>query len=132
MSEVTNSNLFEQATRSKVRYATTKGHIGLEDVWDLPLTSLDTIAIALNKQLKESSEESFIKKPTAANKTLQLAFDVVFYIIQVKQKEAEEKKVAADKAKKKAQILELINSKETEQLQSQPLEELRKQLADLD
>ena len=39
-------NIFEQATRAKIRYHSPNGLIGVEDLWDLPLTSLNSVANA--------------------------------------------------------------------------------------
>ena len=53
-------NLFEIASRNKLRVPTTKGDLTVEQLWDLPLKSanglsLDSIAIALNKQLESKA-----------------------------------------------------------------------------
>jgi hypothetical protein len=66
-------NLFLVASRSKFRFNTASGTITTEDLWDLPLSSgkanLDDIAKALNKQLKDASEEQSFVKPAAAKTT---------------------------------------------------------------
>ena len=56
-------NIFEEATRSKLRFDSLAGKLSVEQIWDLPLKekkgvvdNLDRIAIATNKQLQESSE----------------------------------------------------------------------------
>ena len=51
------SNLFEVAARKKYRFDSQKGLLSVEELWDLPLqstksVSLDSIAIALNKEIK--------------------------------------------------------------------------------
>lgn len=65
-------NNFEKATRLRLRFETSRGNLNVEDLWRLPLAELDKLAIALNKQLKESSEESFIKAKSKDNKLLEL------------------------------------------------------------
>lgn len=121
--------LFAIATRNKVRFSTIKGVLSTEDLWSLTLEQLNTIAIGLNKELKET-EVSFISS-TKTNDLLKLKFDVVKFIIDVKLAEKEEKKDKAEKAAKKQQLLELINNKENETLQSLSIDELRKQLEQL-
>jgi hypothetical protein len=124
--------LFEQATREKLRFKLTNGVIGTEDLWDLKLEDLDKLARALNKQVKESGEESFIAVKTKANKSLELAFDIVKHVITVKLAEAEARKLRSEKAAKRAVIQQLIEKKEVQSLEGKSVEELMKDLALLD
>lgn len=124
-------NLFEIASKQKLRFTTTKGLLSTEDLWDLPLTTLNDLAQFLNKQVKEAGEESFIEVKSSANEKLDNMFEIVKHIIKVKLAERETLKVAKENATKKAQILELIHQKKNESLASMPVEELEKMLADL-
>lgn len=124
-------NLFEIASKQKLRFTTTKGLLSTEDLWDLPLTTLNDLAQFLNKQVKEAGEESFIEVKSSANEKLDNMFEIVKHIIKVKLAERETLKVAKENANKKAQILELIHQKKNESLASMPVEELEKMLADL-
>ena len=75
-------NLFEIASRNKLRVPTTKGDLTVEQLWDLPLKSanglsLDSIAIALNKQL-ESKATSFVDEVQAPESSnTKVLFDIV-------------------------------------------------------
>jgi hypothetical protein len=124
-------NLFERASKYKLRFKMTNGQLSVEDLWDLSLEYLDKLAKALNKQKKESEEESFIKKPSKASTLLNLQFDIVKHVIEVKLVEEEEAKTRAQKAAKKAQLLELIGRKELQSLESKSIEELTKELETL-
>lgn len=124
--------MFEQASRLKLRFKTPKGILTTEDVWDLTLEQLDQLAKNLNKDLKEQSEESFIKTKTSANKELELKFEIVKHIITVRMAEAEKIKERAEKRKKKQHLLELIAQKENEALSSKSLDDLRKELMELE
>ena len=124
-------NLFETASKQKLRFTTAKGLLSTEDLWDLPLTTLNELAKSLNKQVKEAGEESFIEVKSSANEKLDNMFEIVKHIIKVKLTERETLKVAKENATKKAQILELIHQKKNESLASMPVEELEKMLADL-
>ena len=79
-------NLFEIASRNKLRVPTTKGDLTVEQLWDLPLKSanglsLDSIAIALNKQL-ESSATSFVDEVQAPESCISnVLFEIVLYFI---------------------------------------------------
>lgn len=124
-------NLFEQASRQKLRFQTSKGLLPTEDLWDLPLTNLDTLAKSLNKQVKETEEESFIEVKSSANEKLEVMFEIVKHIIKVKLDEKEAARIAKENTAKKTQILELIHQKKNESLANMPVEELEKMLADL-
>lgn len=131
--------MFEKASRMKLRYETTKGNLSVEDLWVLPLTtikidnpSLDNIYIALNKQIKESGEsESYVKKTTKPNETLLIKFEIVKYIIDVRLAENEAAAIKAKAKEQKQQILQIISQKENEQLSNASLEELRKMANEL-
>lgn len=123
--------MFEKALRLKLRFRTPVGMITTEDLWDLPLSQLDATAKALNKQIKDEAEESFITTKSKANTALELSFEVVKHIIKVKLEEAEVKKAAAEKKARKAQIMELISQKQNEALSAKSLEELQAELDNL-
>lgn len=122
--------MFEKATRLKVRFNTQNGVLTVEDLWDLPLdskvkASLNTIAIGLNKEIKESGEESFVGT-SKANPITVLKFEIVKHIISVRLAEADEKAKARAKAEQKETIGKLIAEKEQEGLKSMSLDELKK------
>lgn len=118
--------MFEKASRIKLRYSTNRGVLSVEDLWDLSLEQLDPIAINLNKRLKESQTESFIK--TRTKDTIELKFNIVKHIIDVKLQEQEERIVAAEKKAKRQKILDLMAKKQDAELESKSYEELAKEL----
>lgn len=120
--------MFEKASRMKLRYQTNRGVISVEDLWDLSLESLDTIAISLNKKLKESQTESFIKTKTKDTTELELKFNIVKHIIDVKLSEAEARKNAAEKRAKKQKLMDLIAKKQDAELEGKSVDELMKEL----
>lgn len=124
--------MFEKASRMKLRYQTNRGVISVEDLWDLSLESLDTIAISLNKKLKESQTESFIKTKTKDTTELELKFNIVKHIIDVKLSEAEARKSAAEKRAKKQKLMDLIAKKQDAELEGKSVDELMKELAALE
>lgn len=134
--ENTTASLFERASRAKLRFDTPRGYLTVEDLWDLPLTarsgvSLDDIAKHLNREVKASAEESFVVKANKTNATLQLCFDAVKHVIEVKLAEAEEARASADKAERKQKLLGLIAQKQDEKLSSSSEEELKEMVAAL-
>jgi len=132
-------NIFEQASKQKVRFETSQGHLSSDDLWDLPLTSktgranLDEIAMGLHRQLKDVSDVvSFVddvKEPK--NIALTLQFDIVKHIIEdrkaVKDKAMKEK----ESADKKQLILGIIAQKQNAALEGQSVEDLEKMIKDL-
>jgi hypothetical protein len=125
-------NIFEQASRKKLSFKMANGVIKTDDLWDLNLESLDKIAIALNKEIKNSDEGSFLAKKTTANTTLNLQFEIVIHIITVKQEEQERKKLTKERAEKRAQLKELIEKKVRNAQEEKSIEELERELAELD
>lgn len=129
-------SIFEQAVRNKVRFATSKGSVSVEDLWDMPLTSktkfnLDTLAQALHRQLQDTSVESFVTKTNTINKGLQLQFDLVKHVIEVKLQEKTKREDATRRLAKKQEIMGIIAHKEAESLRGTSIEDLRKMLEDL-
>lgn len=128
-------NLFEIASRKKLRIPTTKGDLTVEQLWDLPLKStglsLDKIAIDLNKQL-ENTSISFVDevKDTKSTNT-KVLFDIVLYIISVRKAEV---KAQEEKLAKQSQLKfleELQAKKRLVNLESLSEEEIAKQIAEL-
>jgi len=128
--------LFEEASRLKLRFETERGRISTEDLWDLPLSndhglSLDNLAKALNRKLKEESEESFVVPKSKENSILSLQFELVKHVIKVKIEERDAKEQALKKKAKKKRLREIIADKEDESLKSLSEDELRKMLEEL-
>ncbi len=123
--------MFEKATRSKLRFDTTVGALSVEDLWDLPLTSnrryanLDDVARALHRQLKNDEDVSFVEKDRKSDETIQLKFDIVRYVIDVRlaERAAEAEKQA--NAARKQKLLSFIADKEDDDLRSMSIEDLR-------
>jgi len=133
-------DLFEKASRLKLRFASLAGPLSVEQLWDLPITTkakngadLAGIARNLNHQLKASSDDDlpFLSSTKKADSDTQLAFDIVRHIVETKQAEAAKAAETAANRDKKQQILALIATKENEELGSKGLDELRKLAAEL-
>jgi hypothetical protein len=130
-------NLFELATRKKFKFASTKGLITVEDLWDLPLTSnstranLDDIARDLFKQLRNGDTVSFVNSENKSDPTVQAQFDVVKYIIDVKLLEKQEDDKARSKAKEKQQLLEILAERQHDELKSKSVDEIKALIAAL-
>jgi len=129
---------FEKAIRNKFRFPSAKGELSVEQLWDLPLLvktqgiDLNSVAVALNNELKTLGEESFVE--TGSNPKRALVsdkLDIVKYIISVKQ---EEKNVAEKRLQTSQQIADLENllhNKKKDALQSLSEAEIEAKLAAL-
>lgn len=128
-------NMFEQASKTKLRIATPSGLISVEDLWDLPLEgkrlSLDSIAIDLNKKLTDSSNQSFVSKKSTVDTEVALAFEIVKHIIEVKVKERDERLAAAEKKVVKEKVLQALAQKREQSLNEKSEEELLEMLKQL-
>lgn len=127
-------NLFEIATRKKFRFSSVRGDLTVEQLWDLPTTSkigfdLDTIARAVNKELKAQEEESFVK--TSRNTVapvLTVKLEILKHIIQVKLEENEAALARVAKQQTKDKILSALEAAEDRELSSKSKDELLAEL----
>lgn len=127
---MTTTNIFEYAVRNKVRFPF-KGMISVEDLWDLSLTNLDSIYKTLNKQVKQSEEESLLTTKTSVDTELEVQISIVKYIVSVKLEEQEAREKVAAKKAQKQKIMSIIATKEDEALQNTSVEDLKKMLDEL-
>jgi len=124
--------MFEEASRMKIRFDTTRGKISTEDLWDLPLTELDTIAVDLRKAIDERPKVSFItKSKPRKDKVLAIKFAVVKAIIDTLLAEADIKAKQADNKAQKEKILRILEAKEEEDLRSMSKKDLKKMVKSL-
>lgn len=120
------TNLFEKASKMKLRFSTTKGVLSTEDLWDLSLESLDKIAKNLYKQIKESEEISFISEKSSKDTLASMKLEIVKFVITFKMDEAKEKKLRAEKLSLKKRIADEIAKKKDNKISEMSIEELEK------
>lgn len=126
--------MFEKASRLKLRFDTTKGQVTAEDLWDLPLTStvgkanLDDVARALHKQLKSGDDVSFVDTAKKSDSIVQLKFDLVKYVIEVKLAENAARTQAAATADKKQRIMQILADRQDDSLKTASDDDLKKML----
>ena len=131
-------NLFEYATRNKLRFASAKGELNIEQLWEVPLRSndlfnLDAIARTANKAWKDATEESFVEtKRTEKHVRLEAALDVVKFIIQYKMDAEEAAKKKADNKQRREKLIKALQEKQEGKLSALSERELLKQINDLE
>ena len=127
---MTVENIFEYAVRNKVRFPF-KGMISVEDLWDLSLTNLDSIYKTLNKQVKQSEEESLLSTKASVDTELEVQIAIVKHIVSVKLAEKEAAEKASAKKAQKQKIMSIIATKQDEALQNSSIDDLQKMLDEL-
>lgn len=132
------SDLFVTASRSKLRFSSQRGDLTTEQLWDLPLTSksgfdLDSVAKAVNAELKTSVEESFVS--TASNPTksrLELQLDVVKFVIAVRMQENALVVQRQQSLAQRQQVVQALERKQFAAIDALTPEELQARLAEID
>jgi hypothetical protein len=130
-------NMFEQASRKKLRFSSPKGDLTTEQLWDLPLTStnafnLDQIARGVNSELKGVTEESFVAiKPDPRKPDLELKLEILKHIIAVKLKAQHDAAAAAERSAELKKLTEVLASKEEAALSSMSKDDILKRIAEL-
>lgn len=122
---------FKEASRLKLRFSTVRGTLSTEQLWDLDVSELDSLVVALNDACESIANRKSFRKSAVSVKSVktQLAFDVALEILQTK--EAEE--IAAAQAQEiKAhnqailQRMAANNEKELDKLSNEELAKLLK------
>ena len=125
-----NINIFEAASKNKYRYPY-KGMITTEDLWDLTPAQLDIVYKALNKGVSEAQVSSLMHKVTEVDAELLKKIEIVKYIFNAKEAEAEARKNDAAKHAKKQRILDILAQKQEDALQNMSEDDLKKMLDEL-
>jgi hypothetical protein len=138
-------NIFEYSTWHKLRFPSAVGMLTTEQLWELPLVddapdggrpkpNLNDTAKAISAELKDLTEESFVRvNTTPKEQDLAVALEVVKYIIARKQEEAKEQTDKVARAQKKAILLEAYNAQVKHELVvGKSAQELLEQISALD
>lgn len=120
--------MYKEALQKKLRFKTNKGMVTTEDLFDLSLQNLNTLAIMLDKKISEAPKKSFIEELPAEENDDELRFSIVKDVINIKLKARKDNidKAQADAQKKR--ILEILAKRNDEELEKKSTEELRAML----
>lgn len=127
-------NMFERATRTKLRFPSSHGLLSVEDLWTLNLKnargpSLNEVAQLCDQALKqEPATKSFVDDNPDVDPALQLRMDIVLHIIDIKKSEAAARETANAKAAQKQKLLGLLDQAQNAELAKKTPEELRAML----
>lgn len=131
-------NIFERATRAKLRFESSVGLLSVEQIWDLPLTakggrpSLDALTRAAHLELKNLEEGSFVEvKPNPRKIELELQFEILKHVIASKLADKAAAEKVAENAERKRKLLAALSAKEENELTSMTKEQIEKAIAEL-
>lgn len=119
---------YKKASKQKLRVLTSQGPLSVEQLWDLPITSLDAIAVKLEEDYKASGGKSFLETKSKKDKDLKLSFDVVLDILQTKLADSEKASKSAETKAHNQKILGLIANAKDDELKGKTVEELEEML----
>ena len=127
--------MFEQATREKLRFMSSKGDITVEQLWDVPLRAnqgfnLDAIARSHSKAVELASEESFVDevKSSPGKTRAKLAFSIVKHVIDVKLMEEQASERRASNKQEREKLLAILAEKQEGKLTKLSEEELKRRI----
>jgi len=123
--------MFEKASRLKLRFNTSRGVHSVEDLWDMTLEQLNVVAKHSNKKIKETAEEDFLKEKSTVDVEEKLKFDIVLYILNTKKEERDARKTAVKKKEKRDKLLELLEKKRDANREGMSEEDILKELDEL-
>lgn len=122
--------MYKKANKFKLRFQTSKGLLSAEQLEDLSQVELANSIKAVKKILKKTDDDelSFLEDTKTVDVENQLRFDILKDIYLTKQKETEERRVAAENKVNNEKIIALIAEKREEKLKNLPEEDLLKLL----
>lgn len=128
---MTTKNLFEMATRNKMRFPSTKGELSVEDLWDLSDKDLDVVYKNLKDQEVKSSEESLLDDANVDPK-LTAAIGIVKYIFTTKRNERLAEKERINKKLTQRKYIDALSKKQDEAIEKMSEAELRAMIDSLE
>lgn len=127
--------MYKKASQQKLRIATSRGMLSVEQLWDLPKEEIGQLAVALRKRIKDArgingdSELDFLQPAEHAEETTdELTFRILKDIYTTKQAEEDKAHRRAAARENNRKILELIAKKQDQELENKSIEELEKML----
>lgn len=127
--------MYKKASQQKLRIATSRGMLSVEQLWDLPKEEIGQLAVALRKRIKDAhgingdSELDFLQPAEHAEETTdELTFRILKDIYQTLQANEDSARRLAAKRQRNRKLLEVIARKQDQELEGKSIEELEKML----
>ena len=132
-------NLFELATRKKYRFESSKGLLSVEQLWELPLTainspSLNSVGKAVYSVLQNNEDTNFVDVVNTSvqrmNKVLNQKLEIVKEIIAYKQEQLIKQKKRIATLERNQQIMEIMDDKKNESMSKKSMKQLQAMLSE--
>lgn len=128
-------NIFELASRSALRFPSSRGPLTTEQLWGIPLKSksgfdLDHVARSAYAEVQALDSTSFVDAEVSPAKAdAELRMEIVKHVIASKQAAAKEAADASARRAEREKLLNILQNKKDEQLASLSIEELEARIA---
>lgn len=128
------TNIFEYAVRNKIRFASTRGELTAEQLWDVPLRSkddfnLNAVAKSAYQTLKDATEDSFVETTrTTLHVKLETTLEIVKHVIEAKLGDEAAAKKRADNKIEREKLLGILAEKQAGKLSALSENELKKRI----
>ena len=117
-------DIFKYAVKNKLRF-NYKGVCTIEDLYDIPLTSLDRMYGELKKQQKGFGEDSLLNKKSSEEKEVGIKIEIIEAIVADRLADIDKAKKAQQIRDRNRRIAEIIADKEDASLREMSLEDLK-------
>lgn len=117
-------SIFMRGAKHKLRFITSRGELPIENLFDLDLTELDSLAVEAETAWKNSKGKSFLEKKNKKDKTAKLKFDILLTVLNDKVTMEDRNSTALETKRHNAHIDELIAKKKEDDMSQMSVEEL--------
>lgn len=132
-------SIYKKAAQLKLRFNTSRGPLSIEQLMDFSMRELEKLVRAQHKVLKDAAKPDSTEEldflevdKTPKDNIEQLKFDILKDIYMDKRNEKADRIADEEKRKRRERLTELIAEKKDEADKGKSLEDLEKELAELD
>lgn len=125
------TNIFEVASRKKLIFASTKGPIRTDDLWDLSLVQLNKLYQEQKKIESETVTDSLLGAQTSAQTDTELRIAIIKRIFDVKKAEQDAREQRVANEAKRQKIINILERKQDASLEAMSPDDLKKMLESL-
>lgn len=122
--------MYKDAIRQNLTFATPKGVLNLQQLWNLTLVDLTASIKAVNVELVKSQDDNldFLDTVSKVDKTQKLRFDILKDVYLTKKEDNEKARIAKANKENNQKLIDLIAKKKDGALEEKSIEELEAML----